>query len=83
MIKSTYDRSEMEGWDKVMDTPEVTGFKYPSGQVVVALRGTEGTLTDWQNNEVFGLGGETTYKMTPRYKRANERVAELEKKIQP
>ena len=33
MIKSTYDRSEVEGWDKVMDTPEVSAFKHPSGQV--------------------------------------------------
>ena len=83
MIKSTYDRSQVEGWNKVMDTPEVTGFKHPSGQIAVALRGTEGTLTDWQNNAVFGLGGETAYKMTPRYKRAKERVAELEKKYNP
>ena len=83
MIKSTYDRSEVEGWQKIMDTPEVTGFKHPSGQIAVALRGTEGTLTDWQNNAVFGLGGETAYKMTPRYKRAKERVAELEKQYNP
>ena len=83
MIKSTYDRSEVEGWNKIMDTPEVTGFKHPSGQVVVALRGTEGTLVDWQNNAVYGLGGELAYKQTPRYKRAKERVAELERKYNP
>jgi len=83
MIKSTYDRSEVEGWNKIMDTPEVTGFKHPSGQVVVALRGTEGTLVDWQNNAVYGVGGELAYKMTPRYKRAKERVAELERKYNP
>ena len=83
MIKSTYDRSEVEGWNKIMDTPEVTGFKHPSGQVVVALRGTEGTLVDWQNNAVYGVGGELAYKMTPRYKRAKERVAELEKQYNP
>ena len=83
MIKSTYDRSEVEGWNKIMDTPEVTGFKHPSGQVVIALRGTEGTLTDWQNNAVYGVGGELAYKMTPRYKRAKERVAELERKYNP
>jgi len=83
MIKSTYDRSEVEGWHKIMDTPEVTGFKHPSGQVVVALRGTEGTTKDWSNNAVYGLGGELAYKMTPRYKRAKERVAELEKQYNP
>jgi len=83
MIKSTYDRSEVEGWDKVMDTPEVSAFKHPSGQVVIALRGTEGTAKDWSNNAVYGLGGELAYKQTPRFKRAKERVAELEKKYNP
>jgi hypothetical protein len=66
-----------------MDTPEVMGFKHPSGHVVVALRGTEGTAKDWSNNLVYGLGGETAYKQTPRFKRAKERVAELEKKYNP
>ena len=83
MIKSTYDRSEVEGWDKVMDTPEVSAFKHPSGQVVVALRGTEGTAKDWSNNAVYGIGGELMYKQTPRFKRAKERVAQLEKQYNP
>jgi len=83
MIKSTYNRSEVDGWNKVMDSPEVSAFEHPSGQVVVALRGTEGTAKDWSNNAVYGLGGETAYKLTPRYKRAKERVAELEKKYNP
>ena len=83
MIKSTYDRSEVEGWDKIMDTPEVTGFKHPSGQVVAAIRGTEGTAKDWSNNALYGLGGELIYKQTPRYKRAKERVAQLEKEYNP
>jgi len=73
----------VEGWQKIMDTPEVTGFKHPSGQVVIALRGTEGTAKDWSNNAVYGLGGELMYKQTPRFKRAKERVAELEKKYNP
>jgi hypothetical protein len=46
MIKSTYDRSEVEGWDKVMDTQELSAFKHPSGQVVIASKGTEGTAKD-------------------------------------
>jgi len=83
MIKSTYDRSQVEGWNKVMDTPEVSSFEHPSGQVVIALRGTEGTAKDWSNNAVYGLGGESAYKLTPRYKRAKERVAELEKRYNP
>ena len=61
MIKSTYDRTNIEGWNKVMDTPEVSAFEHPSGQVVIALRGTEGTAKDWSNNAVYGVGGETAY----------------------
>ena len=83
LLKSTYDRSNVEGWNKVMDTPEVSAFEHPSGQVVIALRGTEGTAKDWSNNAVYGIGGEMAYKLTPRYRRAKERVAELEKKYNP
>jgi len=83
MIKSTYDRTNIEGWNKVMDTPEVSAFEHPSGQVVIALRGTEGTAKDWSNNLVYGAAGETAYKLTPRYRRAKERVAELEKRYNP
>ena len=83
MLKSTYDRSQVDGWNKVMDTPELSAFKHPSGQVVVALRGTEGTAKDWSNNAVYGLGGESAYKLTARYRRAKERVAELEKRYNP
>ena len=78
MIKSTYNRSEVDGWNKVMDSPEVSAFEHPSGQVVVAIRGTEGTAKDWSNNLVYGVAGETAYKLTPRYNRAKERVAQLE-----
>jgi len=66
-----------------MNTPEVSAFEHPSGQVVIALRGTEGTAKDWSNNAVYGIGGELMYKQTARYKRAKERVAELEKKYNP
>ena len=78
LLKSTYDRSNVEEWQKIMDTPEVSAFKHPSGQVVVAIRGTEGTAKDWSNNLVYGVAGETAYKLTPRYNRAKERVAQLE-----
>ena len=83
LLKSTYDRSPVEGWNRVMNTPELSAFEHPSGQVVIALRGTEGTAKDWSNNAVYGLAGESAYKLTPRYKRAKERVAELEKKYNP
>jgi len=83
MLKSTYDRSQVEGWNRVMNTPEVSAFEHPSGQVVIALRGTEGTAKDWSNNAIYGIGGESAYKLTARYKRAKERVAELEKRYNP
>jgi len=83
LLKSTYDRSNVEGWNRVMNTPELSAFEHPSGQVVITLRGTEGTAKDWSNNAVYGLGGELMSKQTPRYKRAKERVAELEKKYNP
>ena len=47
------------------------------------MRGTEGTAKDWSNNAVYGLGGELAYKQTPRFKRAKERVAQLEKQYNP
>ena len=66
-----------------MNTPEVSTFEHPSGQVVVALRGTEGTAKDWSNNLVYGVAGQSAYKQAPRYKRAKERVAQLEKRYNP
>ena len=84
LIQSGYDRSSVEGWNKIMDTPEVSAFKHiKTPQVVIVLRGTTGTMKDWSNNAVFGLGGEVSYKQTPRYKRAKARVAEIESKYNP
>jgi hypothetical protein len=84
LIQSGYDRSEVEGWTKVMDTPEVSAFKHnTTPQVVIVLRGTTGTANDWSNNAVYGIGGEVAYKRTPRYKRAVARVSEIEKKYNP
>ena len=84
LIQSGYDRSVVEGWTKVMDTPEVSAFKHnTTPQVVIVLRGTTGSMNDWSNNAVFGIGGEVAYKQTPRYKRAVSRVAEIERKYNP
>ena len=84
LIQSGYDRSQVEGWTKVMDTPEVSAFKHnTTPQVVIVLRGTTGTANDWSNNAVYGIGGEVAYKRTPRYKRAVARVAEIERKYNP
>ena len=83
LIQSGYDRSQVEGWTKVMDTPEVSAFKHKTTpQVVIVLRGTTGTANDWSNNAVYGIGGEVAYKRTPRYKRAVARVAEIERRLQ-
>ena len=56
LIQSGYDRSQVEGWTKVMDTPEVSAFKHnTTPQVVIVLRGTTGSMNDWSNNAVLVL----------------------------
>jgi hypothetical protein len=58
------DKSISSGTSKVYRNPK-------TGQVVVSHRGTKGT-SDWLNNAVYGLFGKTGYKMTPRFKEAEE-----------
>ena len=64
----------MEGFtiDKSISTNESKVFvSNSSGHVVVAHIGTYNT-SDWGNNAVYGLFGDTGYKLTPRYKRAEQ-----------
>jgi hypothetical protein len=42
---------------------------HPSGQVVVAHKGTSGFL-DWESNALYGLTEEVDYKLTGRYREA-------------
>ena len=82
ILASSYSMAEVEGFKKDTALCSETGCAYvsPTGQVVVAHRGTEGTMSDWGNNLAFGVGGETGYKMTQRYRDANKLQKEAEKK---
>ena len=82
LIKSTYNPNEkVEGWevDKDLSTNTSRVFKKKGeNKVVVSHRGTKGFL-DWANNGIFAIGGDTLYKLTPRYKEAR-RVQKLAEK---
>ncbi len=74
ILESSYQHGEVSGWEQDPTLCNDTGCTYvaPDGKVVVAHRGTEGTMSDWGNNVAFGVGGEFGYKMTQRYKDANK-----------
>lgn len=82
LLESSYQHGEVEGWQKDPELCTDTGCSYvsPDGKVVVAHRGTEGTISDWGNNAAFGIGGEFGYKMTQRYRDANKLQKDTEKK---
>ncbi len=74
ILESSYLMKDVDGWRRDQDLCTATGctFVSPTNQVVVAHRGTEGTLSDWGNNLAYGVGGETGYKQTQRYKDAKK-----------
>jgi len=82
ILASSYLMNDVDGWRRDQDLCSATGctFVSPTNQVVVAHRGTEGTASDWGNNLAFGVGGETGYKMTQRYRDAKKLQDEAEKK---
>ena len=57
--------------DKKNSTKTSKIYVHPSGQVVVAHKGTSGVL-DWGNNAVYGLTGDVGYKLTGRYREAKK-----------
>lgn len=66
--------------DNDLSTDKVSVFFNPeTKQTVVAHRGTSG-FTDWFNNLAFAVGGDTGYKLTPRYKESLKIQKEAEKK---
>lgn len=81
LLDSSYQGGDVAGF--VMDTQLSTGtskvYKHPSGQVVVAHRGTAGVM-DWGNNLVYGLTGDVGYKLTSRYREAKKVQQNAEKK---
>ena len=62
------------GWKEDSDLSTDTAHVYVNrnGQVVVAHRGTEGTVSDWGNNVKYATTGEIGYKQTDRFKESKE-----------
>jgi len=65
--------------DRQLSTSSSKVYSHPSGQIVVAHRGTAGVL-DWGNNLAYAVGGDVLYKLTPRYREAKKVQLETEKK---
>ena len=83
LLKSSYNpQDEVDGFiqDKNLSTKTSKVYVNPkTNQTVVAHKGTSG-FSDWLNNAVYAVGGQTLYKMTPRYKEAEKVQKEAEKK---
>jgi hypothetical protein len=83
LLAASYDpKDEVDGYyqDKSLSSKTSKVFYNPDlNQTVVAHRGTSG-FTDWLNNVVYSLGGQTAYKLTPRYKEAEKVQREAEQK---
>ena len=74
LLEASYSgMDEVEGFilDKKNSTKTSKIYVHPSGQVVVAHKGTSGVL-DWGNNAVYGLTGDVGYKLTGRYREAKK-----------
>jgi len=85
LLNASYDKDikNVGGWvqDPELSTNKSKVYYDPeTGKAVVAHRGTTGTFSDWSNNAVYAMGGETLYKTTDRYKRAKEIQKEAERK---
>ena len=82
LLEASYSGDEkVEGFtmDKSISSKTSKVYVHPSGQVVVAHRGTSGVL-DWGNNAMYGLVGDIGYKLTSRYKEALKVQQNAEKK---
>jgi len=83
LLKSSYKpQDEVDGFiqDKNLSSKTSKVYVNPlTNQTVVAHQGTSG-FSDWLNNAVYAVGGQTLYKMTPRYKEAEKVQKEAEKK---
>ena len=81
LLESSYEGGDAGGFtmDRQLSTKTSKVYTHPSGQVVVAHRGTAGAL-DWGNNAVYAMGGDLAYKLTPRYREAKKVQQNAEKK---
>jgi len=84
LLNASYDSSINNVDDFVKDN-DLSGdttkvfHNSKTGQTVVAHKGTD-SATDWSNNGVYAIGGESAYKMTPRYKEAEKIQRQAEAK---
>ena len=65
--------------DKKISSKTAKVYVHQTGQVVVAHTGTYNSK-DWINNGVFGIGGETAYRQTARFKSSEKVQKSAEKK---
>ena len=81
LLESSYEGGDAAGFtmDRQLSTKTSKVYTHPSGQVVVAHRGTAGLL-DWGNNAFYAVGGDFAYKLTPRYREAKKVQDQAEKK---
>jgi len=84
LLNASYDKKQKQVdnfvQDRDLSTKTSKVYVNPeTGQTVVAHKGTTG-FTDWANNAMYALGGETLYKTTDRYKEAKQVQKDAEKK---
>jgi hypothetical protein len=81
LLESSYEGGDVGDFkmDRELSTKTSKVYTHPSGQVVVAHRGTAGAM-DWGNNFVYGLGGDAYYSLTPRYREAKKVQQNAERK---
>lgn len=73
LLGASYDKKQHQvgdfSQDRSLSTKTSKVYTNPSGQVVVAHRGTSG-IADWGNNLAYAVGGNKLYKTTSRFKEA-------------
>ena len=81
LLESSYAGGDVGDFkmDRQLSTSSSKVYTHPSGQIVVAHRGTAEIL-DWANNLAYAVGGDVLYKLTPRYREAKKVQLETEKK---
>lgn len=82
LLEGSYTGAAPEGWTKDKKLSKKTAKVYTDGKgnAVVAHRGTEGTMSDWSNNLIYGLAGNTGYRLTHRYKESKRVQDRAQKK---
>jgi hypothetical protein len=84
LLNASYDKKQKKvgnfEQDRDLSTNTSKVYRDPTtGQTVVAHKGTTG-FSDWYNNAVYAIGGDTLYKTTSRYKEAKKVQKDAEKK---